>query len=66
MCISTNLTEIIQTKGLSVDRQWYLHDTIRQFCSDDCKDSKPSNPSLTVPPPSTSVMDSDTVSEDEL
>ena len=73
-CIPTNLPEIIQPKGLSLDRQWYLHDKIRQFCSDDYKDlvcPKPSNPPLTVPPPllqpspSRSVMDSDTVSEDE-
>ena len=72
--IPTNLPEIIEPKGLSLDRQWYLHDKIRQFCSDDCKDlvcPKPSNPPLRILPPllqsspSRSVMDSDTELEDE-
>ena len=29
----------IQPKGLSEERQWYLHDSIRQFCSEEHRDT---------------------------
>ncbi len=34
----SDLPAIITPKGLSATRQWYLHDSIRQFCSDEDKD----------------------------
>ena len=28
----------ITPSGLSLERQWYLHDRIRDFCPEDCRD----------------------------
>ena len=32
------LPDVIVPPGLSLERQWYLHDKIREFCLDYCKD----------------------------
>ena len=32
------LPDVIVPPGLSLERQWYLHDKIREFCPDHCKD----------------------------
>ena len=34
----SELSVQLEPKGLSAERQWYLYDMIRQFCSDDAKD----------------------------
>ena len=34
----TDLPEYIVPPGLSLERQWYLHDKIREFCPDSCQD----------------------------
>jgi len=42
-----DLSDIVVPPGLSLERQWYLHDKIREFCSDDSEDTvcpKPSHP----------------------
>ena len=68
------LPEIIEPKGLSVERQWYLYEHIREFCPDEDKDvtcPKPSVPKpnsragtpdpssvLVRPPPPTSTLPS--------
>ena len=44
-----NMPEIIQPPGLTLERQWYLFNKIREFCPDDTKDivcPKPSAPLL--------------------
>ena len=44
---ANNLPDVIVPPGLSLERQWYLHDKIREFCSDATKDDvcpKPSHP----------------------
>ena len=40
----TELPEQIMPSGLTLNRQWYLHNKIREFCPDECKD-------LTCPEP---------------
>ena len=34
----TELPERIMPSGLTLNRQWYLHNKIREFCPDECKD----------------------------
>ena len=34
-----NLPPVIQPPGLSLDRQWYLYDSIRQFCPESVRDN---------------------------
>ena len=36
--ILSTLPEQIIPKGLSLERQWYLHNKIRGFCSEECQD----------------------------
>ena len=53
----TELPERIMPSGLTLNRQWYLHNKIREFCPDECKDltcPEPSEPE-DVPPQGTSV-----------
>ena len=38
--------DVIPPKGLSLDRQWYLFDQIRQFCPDSTKDLVCPRPSV--------------------
>lgn len=33
-----DLPDVLDPPGLSLERQWYLHDKIREFCSDNSKD----------------------------
>lgn len=35
---SSDLPPIIPPSGLSNERQWYLYEKIREYCSDECKD----------------------------
>ena len=35
---ASNLPPVIIPQGLSLERQWYLYDKIREFCSDETKD----------------------------
>ena len=35
---SSALPEVIQPRGLDAARQWYLHDSIREYCSEETKD----------------------------
>lgn len=35
---SDELPHVLHPKGLTVERQWYLHDSIRPFCPDESKD----------------------------
>ena len=40
---------VIVPPGLSLERQWYLHDKIREFCPDHCKDlvcPRPTEPTM--------------------
>ena len=34
---ATNLPELVTPSGLSLNRQWYLYNKIREFCPDECK-----------------------------
>ena len=59
------LPQVVQPKGLSLDRSWYLHDNIRQFCPPDEMDitcplptapkptSRAGTPTLAVSEPNT-------------
>ena len=45
--VPRELPPILQPKGLSDERQWYLYEQVRQFCTDDCQDlvcSRPATP----------------------
>ena len=35
---STQLPDVVHPKGLSIERQWYLYESIRPFCQEDSKD----------------------------
>ena len=43
------LPAVVPPKGLSVERQWYLHEQIRPFCADECKDTVCPLPSVPKP-----------------
>ena len=43
------LAEIVPPKRLSAERQWYFHDQIRPFCSDEDKDTVCPLPSVPKP-----------------
>ena len=45
----TELPDIVPPRGLSAERQWYLHEQIRPFCPDDDKDSVCPLPSVPKP-----------------
>ena len=36
--VPQELPPILQPKGLSDERQWYLYEQVSQFCTDDCQD----------------------------
>ena len=38
LCTLIGLPEIFHPRGLSLERQWYLHDKIREFCSPETRD----------------------------
>ena len=43
----SSLPEQLMPPGLSLEREWYLYDKIREFCPEECKDlvrPKPSQP----------------------
>ena len=43
----SSLPEQLMPPGLSLEREWYLHDKIREFCPEECRDlvcPKPSRP----------------------
>lgn len=49
---ATSLPTVIPTAGLSLKRQWYLYESIREFCKEECMDSvcpKPSRPKSSIP-----------------
>ena len=57
IALADQFPEIIVPPGLSLQRQWYLHDKIREFCPDHTKDivcPKPSSPQPIATPPPTS------------
>ena len=58
--IAARNPEIIVPPGLSLKRRWYLHDKIREFCSEETEDivcPRPESPcpQSTPPPPSTVI-----------
>ena len=66
------LPETVHPRGLSLERQWYLHDKIREFCSPETRDlvcPEPQTPkprSSSAPPsPQTSLHQLDSESEND-
>ena len=55
---ATELPPVIPPPGLSAERQWYLYDSIRNYCPDYCKDV--TCPLLDVPKPRSSAPPSPT------
>ena len=55
---ATDLPPVITPPGLSAERQWYLHDSIRDYCPDYCKNVVCPLPS--VPKPRSSAPPSPT------
>ena len=55
--IPQDLPDQIVPKGLSLERRWYLHDKIREFCADESKDAVCPLPSeeLQTPEPTNST-----------
>ena len=43
--IPRDIPEEIAPKGLSLERRWYLHDKIRDFCAEEYKDAVCPHPS---------------------
>ena len=43
---AADLPDVIVPPGLTLERQWYLHDKIREFCPDHCKDLVCPRPSV--------------------
>ena len=56
--LATEFPETIAPKGLSLQRKWYLHDKIREFCPVETRDlvcpkpATPLHPTTPLPPPS--------------
>ena len=56
----TDLPERVMPSGLSLTRQWYLFNKIREYCPDECKDTtcpEPTEPDVT-PAAATTVLSS--------
>ena len=47
--MATELPDRIIPPGLSLERQWYLFDKIREYCPDHCKDLVCPRPTVTIP-----------------
>ena len=49
MNISSSLPDVLEPEGLSLTRQWYLYEQIREFCKDSCRDMVCPKPSACKP-----------------
>ena len=48
--LATDLPEHVSSSGLSLSRQWYLYNKIREFCPQECKDQTCPEPCGQEPP----------------